>query len=77
LAFQDYEDLGCVFMHSGLKGITLLLHFILVALSEKECELWVRGLRHLVPDTVAASYPLQVERWLRKEFYSMENSREM
>jgi phosphatidylinositol phospholipase C gamma-1 len=66
-----------MFMHSALKVITLLLHFVLVALSEKECELWVRGLRHLVPGTVAASYPLQVERWLRKEFYSMENSREM
>jgi phosphatidylinositol phospholipase C gamma-1 len=30
-----------------------------------------------VPDTIAASYPLQVERWLRKEFYKMENTREM
>ncbi|KAJ8684283.1 hypothetical protein QAD02_020075, partial [Eretmocerus hayati] len=46
------------------------------ALSEKECELWVRGLMHLVRDTINAPYPLQVERWLRKEFYSMENSRE-
>jgi len=76
LAFHDY-DLGSVFMHSGLNGVTLLLRFALVALSEKECELWVRGLRHLVPDTIGASYPLQVERWLRKEFYNMENSREM
>lgn len=46
------------------------------AFSEKECELWVRGLRHLVPDTIESPYPLQVERWLRKEFYSMENNRE-
>jgi len=46
------------------------------ALSEKECELWVKGLRHLVQDTINAPYPLQVERWLRKEFYAMENSRE-
>lgn len=47
------------------------------AFSETECELWVRGLRHLVQDTINAPYPLQVERWLRKEFYSMENTREM
>ncbi|XP_046736207.1 1-phosphatidylinositol 4,5-bisphosphate phosphodiesterase gamma-1 [Diprion similis] len=46
------------------------------AISETECELWVRGLRHLVQDTINAPYPLQVERWLRKEFYSMENTRE-
>lgn len=50
---------------------------ILLALSEKECELWVKGLKHLVQDTVNAPYPLQVERWLRREFYAMENSREM
>ncbi|CAH1709910.1 1-phosphatidylinositol 4,5-bisphosphate phosphodiesterase gamma-1 isoform X2 [Aphis gossypii] len=47
-----------------------------VALSEQECELWLKGLYHLVNDTVCAPYPLQVERWLRKEFYTMENSRE-
>ncbi|KAK6627331.1 hypothetical protein RUM44_009808 [Polyplax serrata] len=46
------------------------------ALSEKECELWLKGLRHLVPDTIKSPYPLQVERWLRKEFYSMESNRE-
>lgn len=50
--------------------------FCSLALSEKECELWVKGLRHLVQDTINAPYPLQVERWLRKEFYAMENSRE-
>ncbi|PSN29961.1 1-phosphatidylinositol 4 [Blattella germanica] len=49
----------------------------LSAYSEKECEWWVRGLRHLVPETVNSSYPLEVERWLRKEFYNMENNREM
>ncbi|XP_023319124.1 1-phosphatidylinositol 4,5-bisphosphate phosphodiesterase gamma-1 isoform X2 [Trichogramma pretiosum] len=49
----------------------------IAALSEKECELWVKGLRYLVQDTINATYPLQVERWLRKEFYSMENSNEV
>ncbi|CAB0038593.1 unnamed protein product [Trichogramma brassicae] len=48
-----------------------------LSLSEKECELWVKGLRYLVQDTINATYPLQVERWLRKEFYSMENSNEV
>nr|XP_014275178.1 1-phosphatidylinositol 4,5-bisphosphate phosphodiesterase gamma-1 [Halyomorpha halys]XP_014275179.1 1-phosphatidylinositol 4,5-bisphosphate phosphodiesterase gamma-1 [Halyomorpha halys]XP_024215637.1 1-phosphatidylinositol 4,5-bisphosphate phosphodiesterase gamma-1 [Halyomorpha halys] len=48
----------------------------IAALSEKECDLWIRGLRYLVQDTIAAPYPLQVERWLRKEFYAMENNRE-
>lgn len=53
-----------------------ILSVFISALSEKECELWVKGLRHLVQDTINAPYPLQVERWLRKEFYAMENSRE-
>lgn len=51
-------------------------YIFFLALSEKECELWVKGLRRLVQDTIKAPYPLQVERWLRKEFYTMENSRE-
>lgn len=46
------------------------------ALSEKECELWVKGLRYLVKDTINAPYPLQVQVWLRREFYAMENSSE-
>ncbi|KAG7210373.1 hypothetical protein KM043_011907 [Ampulex compressa] len=69
------ENLRCFVVYYGsefrLKTLSIS------ALSEKECELWVKGLRHLVQDTVNAPYPLQVERWLRKEFYVMENSREM
>ncbi|KAJ8929429.1 hypothetical protein NQ314_017878 [Rhamnusium bicolor] len=41
-----------------------------------ECDLWIRGLRYLVKDTITAPYPLQVQRWLRREFYAMENPRE-
>lgn len=59
-----------------LQIVTYYLHVFISALSEKECELWIKGLRHLVQDTINAPYPLQVERWLRKEFYTMENSRE-
>ncbi|XP_058462061.1 1-phosphatidylinositol 4,5-bisphosphate phosphodiesterase gamma-1 [Malaya genurostris] len=47
-----------------------------VALSEKECDMWIKGLKHMVADTINAPYWLQVERWLRKEFYAMENPRE-
>ncbi|CAB0003270.1 unnamed protein product [Nesidiocoris tenuis] len=53
-----------------------LKYLSISAISEKECELWIRGLRYLVEDTINAPYPLQVERWLRKEFYAMENTRE-
>ncbi|XP_037936423.1 1-phosphatidylinositol 4,5-bisphosphate phosphodiesterase gamma-1-like [Teleopsis dalmanni] len=48
--------------------------FSVVALSEQEAENWVRGLRYMVQDTVNASYPLQVERWLRREYYAIENN---
>ncbi|KAK9500321.1 hypothetical protein O3M35_001604 [Rhynocoris fuscipes] len=48
----------------------------IAALSEKECDIWIRGLRCLVEDTILAPYPLQVERWLRKEFYAMESNKE-
>ncbi|XP_067640356.1 1-phosphatidylinositol 4,5-bisphosphate phosphodiesterase gamma-1 [Eurosta solidaginis] len=48
--------------------------FSAVALSEQEADNWVRGLRYMVQDTVSASYPLHVERWLRREYYAIENS---
>lgn len=48
--------------------------FSVVAHSEKECEMWIKGLKYIVNDTIHSPYPLQVERWLRKEFYAMENS---
>ncbi|KAF4520291.1 hypothetical protein B566_EDAN004350 [Ephemera danica] len=69
------EILKCliIFYGSEFKLKTLSV----IALSEKECELWVKGLKFLVPDTMTSPYPLQVERWLRREFYAMENAREM
>lgn len=54
-----------------------MLFFISIALSEKECELWLRGLENLIVDTISSPFPLQVERWLRKEFYNMEPIREV
>lgn len=72
---KKMENLKCfvVFYGSEFRLKTLSV----AALSEKECELWRRGLEYLLPDTMNAPYPLQVERWLRKEFYNMENNREM
>lgn len=48
--------------------------FSVIAHSEKECEMWIKGLKYMVHDTNHSPYPLQVERWLRKEFYAMENA---
>lgn len=64
------------YIHKHVLFNTQNIYTYLSALSEKECELWIKGLRYLVQDTINAPYPLQVERWLRKEFYTMENSRE-
>ena len=44
---------------------------VLVALSKSECDLWVKGLRYLAKETIGSSYPLQMERWLWKEFSEM------
>ncbi|KAK6178523.1 hypothetical protein SNE40_013298 [Patella caerulea] len=46
----------------------------IVANSREDFNVWVRGLEYLVRDTKAASFQLQLERWLRKEFYMMEKS---
>nr|CAD7460121.1 unnamed protein product [Timema tahoe] len=69
------ENMRCFVVFYGLEFRLKTLS--ISALSEKECELWLRGLRYLAPDTIKSPYPLQVERWLRKEFYAMENNREM
>lgn len=53
-----------------------LKSFAVVAHSEKECDLWLQGLRYMTMDTINSPYPLQVERWLRKEFYILENSKD-
>lgn len=57
-------------------NVNMILMRALAAFSEQECENWIRGLRYMVGDTAASSYPLVMERWLRKEFYAIENSRE-
>ena len=43
-----------------------------MALSESECDLWLKGLEYLIEDVRSASYKLHQERWFRKGFYEME-----
>jgi phosphatidylinositol phospholipase C gamma-1 len=66
----EFKKCFIVYYGSEFKLRTLSV----VALSEKECEMWIKGLKYMVPDTCNSPYPLQVERWLRKEFYQMENA---
>ncbi|XP_039609688.1 1-phosphatidylinositol 4,5-bisphosphate phosphodiesterase gamma-1-like isoform X1 [Polypterus senegalus] len=46
------------------------------AFSEEEVNLWITGLNWLVMDTQKASAPCQIERWLRKQFDTMDRNRE-
>jgi len=43
-----------------------------VALSETECEYWLKGLKFLMEDVTMATYGLTLQRWFRKSFYEME-----
>ena len=43
-----------------------------MAISEAECDLWLKGLTYLMEDVKTASYKLHQERWFRKGFYEME-----
>lgn len=48
----------------------------LQATSEDEVNMWIKGLTWLTEDTLQAATPLQIERWLRKQFYSVDRNRE-
>ncbi|XP_039720276.1 1-phosphatidylinositol 4,5-bisphosphate phosphodiesterase gamma-1 isoform X3 [Pteropus medius] len=48
----------------------------LQATSEDEVNMWIKGLTWLMEDTLQAATPLQIERWLRKQFYSVDRNRE-
>uniref|UniRef100_A0A8B9QT10 1-phosphatidylinositol 4,5-bisphosphate phosphodiesterase gamma n=1 Tax=Anas platyrhynchos TaxID=8839 RepID=A0A8B9QT10_ANAPL len=45
-------------------------------LHHEDINLWITGLNWLVADTQKAQTPLQIERWLRKQFDGMDRSRE-
>lgn len=46
----------------------------IVAYSPQERNMWITGLRDMCNMIRSTSYPNTVERWLRKEFYAMENA---
>ncbi|KAM9752297.1 1-phosphatidylinositol 4,5-bisphosphate phosphodiesterase gamma-1 isoform 1-T1 [Menidia menidia] len=48
----------------------------LQATSDEEMTMWVKGLNWLVADTLKSPTPLQIERWLRKQFYAVDRNRE-
>uniref|UniRef100_A0A3P9LLW2 1-phosphatidylinositol 4,5-bisphosphate phosphodiesterase gamma n=1 Tax=Oryzias latipes TaxID=8090 RepID=A0A3P9LLW2_ORYLA len=48
----------------------------LAATSDEEMTMWVKGLNWLLADTLKSSTPLQIERWLRKQFYAVDRNRE-
>ncbi|KAH8414921.1 hypothetical protein KR215_010812 [Drosophila sulfurigaster] len=68
---QRFESSKCFVIMYG--NSFKLKSFSVVALSEIEADNWVRGLRYMVKDTINAPYPLQIDRWLRREYYSFEN----
>ncbi|XP_061429101.1 LOW QUALITY PROTEIN: 1-phosphatidylinositol 4,5-bisphosphate phosphodiesterase gamma-1-like [Lethenteron reissneri] len=47
----------------------------IVADSKEEASVWVTGLNWLLTDTLWAPTALQIERWLRKQFYAMDRNR--
>lgn len=48
----------------------------LAATSDEEMSMWVEGLTGLRDDTLKSPTPLQIERWLRKQFYAADRNRE-
>ncbi|KAF6714554.1 1-phosphatidylinositol 4,5-bisphosphate phosphodiesterase gamma-1 [Oryzias melastigma] len=48
----------------------------LAATSNEEMTMWVKGLNWLLADTLKSPTPLQIERWLRKQFYAVDRNRE-
>ncbi|KAK9878390.1 hypothetical protein WA026_021698 [Henosepilachna vigintioctopunctata] len=71
---KKIDDLKCFVVFYGSEFKLRVLS--IVALSERECEWWIKGLRYLVNNTLTAPYIIKVQAWLRREFYGMENSRE-
>ncbi|XP_050360747.1 1-phosphatidylinositol 4,5-bisphosphate phosphodiesterase gamma-1 isoform X1 [Nymphalis io] len=68
------ENSKCFTIYYGTEFKLRLSSF--AAQTDKECEAWKQGLRFLIEEAINASYPLQIERWLRKEFYAIENHNE-
>lgn len=52
-----------------------LKHLACVAATPQNCEQWIKGIKFLSDESFKAAYPLQFDRWLRKEFQTIENTR--
>uniref|UniRef100_A0A7E4UWB1 Phosphoinositide phospholipase C n=1 Tax=Panagrellus redivivus TaxID=6233 RepID=A0A7E4UWB1_PANRE len=49
----------------------VLSHWIILFEQKDACKLWSQGVHHLMMETQHASHFLQVERWLRKQFFGL------
>ncbi|XP_015263416.1 PREDICTED: 1-phosphatidylinositol 4,5-bisphosphate phosphodiesterase gamma-1-like, partial [Gekko japonicus] len=74
---EDARKLDSTMCFIILYGMDFRLKTLsLAAFSEDDVNLWIAGLNWLVTDTQRAPTPLQIERWLRKQFDLMDRSRE-
>lgn len=71
----QFSHIAYILMKVRPENLNLNSAYI-TAQTDKECEAWKQGLKFLIEEAVNAPYPLQIERWLRKEFYAIENSNE-
>lgn len=75
---KDFERSGSEMLSSSCCFVILygsefnLQSLSCIAPNAEECADWVKGLSFLVDDTIMSMYLLQVERFLRKEFYEIE-----
>nr|XP_032830717.1 1-phosphatidylinositol 4,5-bisphosphate phosphodiesterase gamma-1-like [Petromyzon marinus] len=75
--FERYQDearkVDALLCFVVLHGTEFRLKTLsIVADSKEEASVWVTGLNWLLTDTLWAPTALQIERWLRKQFYAMD-----
>ncbi|KAI1243675.1 hypothetical protein IHE44_0001317 [Lamprotornis superbus] len=74
---EDARKLDFTMCFIILYGMDFRLRTLSVAaFCEEDINLWITGLNWLVADTQRAQTPLQIERWLRKQFDGMDRARE-
>ncbi|XP_043923269.1 1-phosphatidylinositol 4,5-bisphosphate phosphodiesterase gamma-1-like [Protopterus annectens] len=74
---EDARKMDTTLCFISLYGSDFRLKTLSVAAyCEEDVNLWINGLNWLVADTVKSPTPLQVERWLRKQFEMMDRNRE-
>uniref|UniRef100_A0A8C3XZW0 1-phosphatidylinositol 4,5-bisphosphate phosphodiesterase gamma n=1 Tax=Catharus ustulatus TaxID=91951 RepID=A0A8C3XZW0_CATUS len=71
---EDARKLDFTMCFIILYGMDFRLRTLSVA--GEDINLWITGLNWLVADTQRAQTPLQIERWLRKQFDGMDRARE-